>query len=110
LQATGAGLAQVSLIGGGSRSAYWAQMLADATGLEVIRREDSAMGPALGAARLAWLCADKADAQDVLKAPAALDSFAPRPSEQARWEERAARFSSLYAGVAPLYGSGTALD
>lgn len=104
LQATGAGLEQVSLIGGGSRSAYWAQMLADATGLEVIRREDSAVGPALGAARLAWLCADKADLQDVLKAPAALDSFAPRPSEQARWKERAARFASLYAGVAPLYG------
>jgi xylulokinase len=108
LQATGAGLAQVSLIGGGSRSAYWAQMLADATGLEVIRREDSAVGPALGAARLAWLCADKADAQDVLKAPAALDSYAPRPAEQARWKERAARFASLYAGVAPLYGSDAA--
>ena len=79
-------------------------MLADATGLEVIRREDSAVGPALGAARLAWLCADKADARDVLKAPAALDSFAPRAAEEALWKERAARFASLYAVVAPLYG------
>jgi xylulokinase len=105
LQATGVGLQQVSLIGGGSRSGYWAQMLADATGLEVIRREDAAVGPALGAARLAWLCADKADAQDILKAPATLDSYAPRPIEQVRWKERAARFASLYAGVAPLYGS-----
>lgn len=110
LQATGAGLEKVSLIGGGSRSVYWAKMLADATGLEVIRREDSAVGPALGAARLAWLCADKADVQDVLKVPAALDSYAPRAAEQARWKERAARFASLYAGVAPLYGSGAALD
>ena len=108
LQATGAGLEKVSLIGGGSRSAYWAQMLADATGLEVIRREDSAVGPAWGAARLAWLCADKADAQGVFKAPAALDSFAPRPAEQARWKERAARFASLYNSVSPLYGSGAA--
>jgi len=104
LQATGVGLEQVSLIGGGSRSGYWAQMLADATGLEVLRREDSAVGPALGAARLAWLCVDEADVQEVLKAPATLDSFTPRPAEQARWKERGARFASLYAGVAPLYG------
>lgn len=105
LQATGAGLTQVSLIGGGSRSAYWAQMLADATGLEVVRREDSAVGPALGAARLAWLCVDRAHAQDVLKAPAALDSCTPRPVERERWKERGARFAALYAGVAPLYGA-----
>ncbi|WP_411885202.1 xylulokinase [Polaromonas sp. YR568] len=105
LQATGAGFTQVSLIGGGSRSAYWAQMLADATGLEVIRREDSAAGPALGAARLAWLCVDKADAWGVLKAPVTLDSYVPRAAEQARWRDRGARFASLYAGVAPLYGS-----
>ena len=104
LQATGVGLEQVSLIGGGSRSGYWAQMLADATGLEVLRREDSAVGPALGAARLAWLCVDEADVQEVLKAPATLDSFMPRPAEQARWKERGARFAALYAGVAPLYG------
>jgi len=109
LQATGVGLEQVSLIGGGSRSGYWAQMLADATGLEVVRREDAAVGPALGAARLAWLCADKADAQDILQAPTTLKGYAPRPAEQARWKERAARFAALYAGVAPLYGSREAL-
>jgi len=108
LQATGVGLGQVSLIGGGSRSGYWAQMLANATGLEVIRREDAAVGPALGAARLAWMCVDKADPHDIMKAPETLATYAPRPAEQARWRERAARFASLYAGVAPLYGAGEA--
>ena len=106
LQATGVGLEQVSLIGGGSRSAYWAKMLADATGLDVIRREDGAVGPALGAARLAWMCVDKADLHDIMKEPATLAAYAPRPAEQARWAERAARFASLYASVASLYGAG----
>jgi hypothetical protein len=34
---------------------------------------------------------------------ALLESYAPRPAEAARQRERAARFASLYAGVAPLY-------
>ena len=55
LQAVQPQLDRVSLIGGGSRSAYWAQMLADATGLRVVRHADSEVGPSLGAARLAWL-------------------------------------------------------
>jgi xylulokinase len=95
----------VSLIGGGARSGYWAQMLADTTGLVIAKREDAAVGPALGAARLAWICADNAQAQDILVAPALLESYAPRPAEAARQRERASRFASLYAGVAPLYAA-----
>jgi len=104
LQATGIALEQVSLIGGGSRSGYWAQMLADATGLQVIRREDAAVGPALGAARLAWIATDEAPPRDILKAPATRDSYAPRPGERVRLRERAARFASLYDRVVPLFG------
>jgi xylulokinase len=104
LQATGIGLEQVSLIGGGARSGYWAQMLADTTGLVITRREEGAVGPALGAARLAWIGADNAALSDILMAPATLESYAPRPAEAAMQHERAARFASLYAGVAPLYG------
>jgi len=104
LQATGIALDQVSLIGGGSRSAYWAQMLADTTGLQVFRREDAAVGPALGAARLAWIGQDKAAPQDILQAPATLDSYAPRRAERDWLRERTARFASLYERVAPLYG------
>lgn len=104
LQATGVGLREVSLIGGGSRSSYWAQMLADATGLEIIRREDAAVGPALGAARLAWLCKDDAVPADILQSPAALDRYWPQPKQRKWLQERAARFAALYESVAPLYG------
>lgn len=100
LQATQADLSRVNLIGGGSRSGYWAQMLADATGLEVVRREDAAVGPALGAARLAWSACDGGISADVFRKPRALDAYRPRAGERALLSERAARFGALYESLA----------
>jgi xylulokinase len=103
LQATQIELKQVGVIGGGSRSAYWNQMLADATGLDVVRYADSAVGPAVGAARLAWLGHDHADREQVLCRPDEQHTYRPRPRERAWLQERAGRFASLYASVAPLF-------
>ncbi len=41
----------ITLIGGGARSAYWRQMLADISGLQLDYRTGGDVGPALGAAR-----------------------------------------------------------
>jgi xylulokinase len=49
---------EISLIGGGARSAYWRQILADIFGMKVVFREGGDVGPALGAARLAHLGID----------------------------------------------------
>ena len=49
----GAEIGDVSVIGGGSRSLYWGRILAAALGRPLRYREDAAVGPALGAARLA---------------------------------------------------------
>jgi xylulokinase len=107
LQSTGTALGKVSLIGGGSRSIYWAQMLADATGLLVVRHEDAAVGPSLGAARLAWFARDLAGVREIFRPPPVVGFLEPRPRRQAQLQERAARFAALYAGVAPLFGAGT---
>lgn len=40
----------ITLIGGGARSAYWRQMLADISGLQLDYRTGGDVGPALGAA------------------------------------------------------------
>jgi xylulokinase len=99
LQAVQPGLDRVSLIGGGSRNAYWAQMMADATGLHVVRHEDAEVGPSLGAARLAWLACEPGGAAHIFRPPAVVDAFAPRAAASARMRERAARFRGLYQSL-----------
>ena len=96
-------LDRVSLIGGGSRSAYWAQMLADATGLRIVRHADSEVGPSLGAARLAWLSCNPGDGPGIFQAPAVADAFEPRSAERMRLQERAARWTRLYEKLAPEF-------
>lgn len=48
----------VTLIGGGARSEYWRQMLADISGQQLDYRTGGDVGPALGAARLAQIAAN----------------------------------------------------
>jgi xylulokinase len=53
LASTGALIDRVVLIGGGARSRLWAQLIASAIGLPLTVPAEAAVGPALGAARLA---------------------------------------------------------
>ncbi|MBU9827707.1 xylulokinase [Rahnella perminowiae] len=55
LHATGLIPHSVTLIGGGARSPYWRQMLADISGKTLEYRTGGDVGPALGAARLAQI-------------------------------------------------------
>jgi xylulokinase len=102
LQAVQPQLNRASLIGGGSRSGYWAQMLADATGLQIVRHADSEVGPSLGAARLAWLACEPHDGARIFQAPAVADAFEPHAGRRPLMVERAARFARLYQASAPL--------
>ena len=70
LESTGVSAHSISLIGGGSRSAYWSQLIADVSGKTLLRRADAEVGPSLGAARLAWMAVDQASAVEVCPAPA----------------------------------------
>lgn len=97
------GLDRVSLIGGGSRNPYWARMLADATGLQVVRHADAEVGPSLGAARLAWLACDPGEAPQIFRPPAVTDAFTPQAAGRARMQARAARLAALYQSLAPQF-------
>lgn len=103
LEATGAPIGGISLIGGGARNAYWAQMVADITGRAMLRRADAEVGPCLGAARLAWMACDQAGATEVCIEPALVAVHEPRPARRDFFAGRARRFAQLYRQLQPAF-------
>jgi xylulokinase len=95
LNAAGSSVRRLSLVGGGARSAFWAQQLASALDTEVLTHGSSAVGGALGAARLAWL-ATGAASDAVCLTPVVEARYHPDPAEQSLLAERYAHFRSLY--------------
>lgn len=59
LKESGTPIAQCSLVGGGARSPFWAQLLADILAMPVVTHKGGETGGALGAARLACLATGK---------------------------------------------------
>ena len=101
LRDAGATVSRLGLVGGGARSAYWAQMHADVLGVEIETFTGGAQGGALGAARLGAL-ATGAKVADVCKAPPTARIFAPDASKSAFYAPRLQRFDALYPRVKDL--------
>jgi len=95
LRAAGTEVRQLSLVGGGARSGFWAQLIADALGVEILVHTGSEAGGALGAARLAWLAAG-GDVDTVCTRPDVSARYSPDPERHARLAPRLARFRDLY--------------
>jgi xylulokinase len=93
------GIAEVDLVGGGSRSALWAQICADVLGIPVHRVEEGEVGAALGAARLGRLAATGEDPAQVCTRPRRLASFVPRASTRAAYDEAYHQWRKLYPAL-----------
>jgi xylulokinase len=102
LTAAGTQVGPLALVGGGARSALWAQLLADVLGVEVRTLEGGEAGGALGAARLAWL-ADGGNEAEVCRPPALRERFSPRLTRTAALATRHQRFRGLYAATRELF-------
>jgi xylulokinase len=98
LKKAGSAVSRLSLVGGGARSAMWAQQLASSLDVEIVTTAESAAGGALGAARLGWL-ATGASVAEVCTQPAVTQSYRPDPVEQAFLAPRYARFQALYPAL-----------
>ncbi len=98
LRAAGTEVRQLSLVGGGSRSPYWAQLIADTLNVEIVLHTGSEAGGALGAARLGWLACLGPDAavETVCARPPIAARFTPDSQRHARLAPRLARFRDLY--------------
>jgi xylulokinase len=98
LQAAGSAPKQLSLVGGGARSTFWAQQLASALNLDIVTHPESAAGGALGAARLGWL-ATGATTEQVCRKPDIAHTYRSEPAEHAMLGARFLRFRALYPAL-----------
>ena len=96
----------VALTGGGSRSRFWARLIASALDVPLALPAGSEVGAALGAARLAHLAADPAvTITSVCPAPPVTAMAEPVVAWQPGLRERLARFRALYPALRLLFRS-----
>jgi xylulokinase len=95
---------EVSLTGGGSRSRFWARLIASALDLPLALRAGGEVGAALGAARLGQLAADpRATVTAVCPPPPIVELAEPVAAWQPALTARLARFRALYPALHPLF-------
>lgn len=99
LLSTGSVIAQASFVGGGSRSRYWAELIASATGITLLRHKDGDFGAAFGAARLARLAVTGESVESVCSMPPVAEEITPKPTLCAILPERLARYRRLYTAL-----------
>ncbi len=77
------------LVGGGARSGFWGQMIADVTGLTIDLAAGAEAGAAFGAARLAMLAAGAGDEEAVCRRPPIAAAIRSRTRRAPRCTPRA---------------------
>ncbi|PCJ49818.1 MAG: xylulokinase [Candidatus Hydrogenedentota bacterium] len=102
LEDAGSVINDVSVIGGGSRSIYWGRVLAAVLGRPLTFREEAAVGPAFGAARLARLCVTNESPETVCTAPPVQDSIEPDDELAERLQPKLEMYRALYADTRHL--------
>jgi xylulokinase len=103
LHATGLTPHSITLIGGGARSPYWRQMLADISGLTLEYRTGGDVGPALGAARLAQIAMNPGSPLEQFLPELALEQVhQPDAQKHKVYAERRKVFRELYKRLEDL--------
>jgi xylulokinase len=109
LRAAGTEVNALSLLGGGARSNYWAQLLADSLNTTTRKHGGGETGAALGAARLGWLAAGGDPAQVLTKPPVEIE-FTPNPRRHAVLRRRLDSYRALYRHVKPMFEASREMD
>jgi xylulokinase len=103
LEQAGTSLTYAGMIGGGSRSVFWARIFASVLNIPMVRYQGSDKGPAFGAARLARLAATGETLQEVCTAPNVLETIVPDPHLVGLYRPRVDAFRSLYRALKPEF-------
>lgn len=103
IAAAGSRVDSFTVVGGGSRSASWGQLIAGALERPLVYREGAAVGPALGAARLAQVASGAGTIQGSCAPPPAIDTVEPDARTTEYFAQRLPRFRALYASLKPHF-------
>lgn len=111
LREMGAAPETVTACGGGARSAFWRQMLADALGCNIATSKLALEGPALGAAILAGVCAGVYDSvADAADSIVSIDGEnSPEPAMSERYEAYYELYTKLYPALKESFSELAAL-
>src|SRR5690606_17169696 len=96
LRDAGGGADSLIAMGGGARSDLWLAMLAQATGVPILRPAGSETGAGFGAARLGLMAATGAGAEAMTR-PEIAGRFDPDPALLPGWSEALARLQAQRA-------------
>jgi xylulokinase len=103
LQAAGATVNTVCLVGGGSKSRYWSGLLANILDLPMTRHSGGDFGAAIGAARLAMMATNPAaNASAICVPPPVIDIIEPQADSTNRLLPRYEQFRKIYTALSPL--------
>jgi xylulokinase len=103
LTESGAEIESISVIGGGSRSAYWGRILSAALGRTLTYRDGGDLGPAYGAARLALMAVEKARVEDICTPPPVAHIAEPEAELVAQFAAKQEKFRALYTALTPYF-------
>lgn len=103
LEQAGTPLTYAGMIGGGSRSVFWAKIFASVLNVPMLRYQGSDKGPAFGAARLARLAATGEAPDAVCTAPSILETIEPQPRIVELYGPRIEAFRRLYRALKPEF-------
>lgn len=101
----GATITDCMLVGGGARSPFWAQLLADSLDMTLDLPDHADLGAALGAARLGMLAAGAGREDDICGRPKIARSFKPHKEVAPLLKPRLERFRATYLATRKIRNS-----
>jgi len=103
LQSAGTNLTQATAIGGGAKSEYWLQGIANTLNLPLNLPTDGDYGASLGAARLGFIAAEEEDPLNVCTPPSMQKNIEPETS-YGQFVELHEKYRATYQALAPGMG------
>ena len=90
------------LIGGGSKSSFWAKILSSIVKENIIIGKDSDLGPALGAARLAMLSTNQFSIDEIIKNVPVVNEYSYSQILSEKFDERYQKWKNIVNVNLPL--------